>query len=161
MKQFIFLLAAVLLISVVAPVAANAQYSVRQDINKVPAAFYTTVWTAKSYAISQTDTSGIYNVGGTRLCALQMSYDDSVNVIVLVQKRSNPSGTWSFACGDTLNQTGGGVVTGTTVRTLTIRDVTTDKLGGAGAQIRIVTNFQGTLCGVTTPTYSELIRWKP
>lgn len=167
MKPISCLLFALLLTLSFFVMPAEAQYQQTQDINKVPSHFYTALASGKSYAVNQSDTIGIvgtakvFNVGGTRLCDLAIVYDDSVNVIVLVQKRTSPTGSWSFAAGDTLNQTGGGVVTGSTPRVLVLRDVTVDKFGGAGTQIRVIFNFQATLCGVTTPTYTAGLRWKP
>jgi hypothetical protein len=143
---------------------AAAQYGAEVNINKQISHYYTKVATAKSYAASQSDTSTVYNVGGTKLCELYQSYADSVNVIVLVQKRVTPGSSWAFACGDTLDQTGtggGSAIVSPVYRRLIIRDLSTDKLGGVGTQIRIVTNFQATLCGVTTPTYTMQLKWKP
>jgi len=156
LRTLIPLLALVVLVVAVSP----AQYGQYANINGTPSHFYTAVF-SKTYAANQSDTSIIFNVGGTRLADLYIVYNDSVNVITLVQKRTSKIGAWPFACGDTLNQTGGGVVSTSTPRTLTIRDATTDKLGGVGCQIRVITNFQATLCGVTTPTYATILRWKP
>jgi hypothetical protein len=112
------------------------------------------VWTLKTYAANQSDTSKSLNISGAALASLGYKYDDSTNVISLVQYSKDAGATWAFIAGDTLNHTGGGTVSGSTYRELVLRSATVDKFAGVGGLIRIVQNFQATLCGVTTPRYT-------
>lgn len=165
MKRIGFVVALLVLAAVFIAAPAAAQYGRAQNINTVPSHFYTQFASSRAYVASQSDTfpsaTGSYYAGGARVLDLYNVYNDSVYVICLVQKRTSPSGSWAFAAGDTVNHTGGGAVSTSTHKVLDLRDGDTDVIDGAGTQIRVIFNFQATLCGVTTPTYSAQLRWKP
>lgn len=119
------------------------------------------IWTAKTYAVNQSDTSKAFYVAASGLASLWLKYDDSVNVITLIQYSKDEGATYSFIMGDTLNHTGGGAVTGSTYREVLLRGASTDKFGGVAGLVRVVQNFQATLCGVTSPRYRAWFMYRP
>ncbi|MEW6511877.1 MAG: hypothetical protein AB1428_13075 [Bacteroidota bacterium] len=140
--------------------AAEAQQFTTQNPNGLPSAFQYPVWSAKTYAASQNDTSGVYNLGGVSQLEAYIVYNDSVNVITEFQYRASSSAAWAWVSGDTLNHTGGGAVTGSTIREKVLRSPTVSSFN-FGGQLRAIQHFQATVIGVTTPTYSVTWRWKP
>lgn len=110
----------------------------------------------KTYVMSTNDTSRTFKLAAS-LASLRTMYRDSINVITLVEKSTNAGSTWAFACGDTLDQTGGGAVTGNTYRELLLRVPGTNSLGSVDGLFRVVNKFQATVVGVTTPTYDQWI----
>lgn len=122
------------------------------------------LWTDKTYAISQSDTSAGFALAGANLASLWLKYNDSVNVITLIQYQKDESGkygTWTFLYGDTLDHTGGGVVSTNTYREVVLRSATVDRIGGVAGLVRVIQKFQATLCGVTTPKYRAWFTYRP
>jgi hypothetical protein len=158
-KLFHVVLIALVAVVLLAPIA-EAQQFILQNPNGVPGAFYHPVWSAKTYAASQKDTSAAYNVCGVRDLEAYIIYNDSVNVITRFEYRSTTSAAWVWVAGDTLDQTGGGVVSTSTVHEKILRSSTVSAMN-FGGQLRIIQVFQATLCGVTTPTYTVHWRYKP
>lgn len=160
MKPIFFaIFIAVIALLFLAP-AADAQQFQLQNPNQIPGAFYYPVWTVKTYAVNQKDTSGAFNVCGTSQLEAFINYDDSVNVLTRFEYRSTSSAAWAFVLGDTLNHTGGGVVSTNTIHERILRNSTINSMN-FGGQLRVIQVFQATLCGVTTPTYTLQWRYKP
>ena len=162
MKRLLFIgIMFAIILAFFVPDESFAQKAQKVNPTTIPTYFYWPVWSLKTYAASQKDTSGVLGVAGHRLVSVSTVYDDSVYVLLRVEYRANTSTAWSWVAGDTLNHTGGGVVTGSTKRELVLRGAQTDKFPGLTGQIRLIQVFQATLCGVTTPTYSTSINYKP
>jgi hypothetical protein len=126
--------------------------------NKVDQYRYHPIWSSNTYAASQNDTSGAFNIGGGPLSEWSV-YNDSTNIITRVQWRASSAEAWATVKLDTLDHTGGGAVTGSTYRKIVLRNYVADVFTGVGGQIRIIKHFQATVIGVTTPTYSTQIRY--
>jgi hypothetical protein len=139
-------------------IASQSLAQLLQNPNSVPQYRHYPVFSGKTYAASQNDTSIVYNIGTTPTSLWEV-YADSVNIITRVQWRSATTEAWATVKLDTLDHTGGGAVTGSTFRKISLRSYTADVFTGVGGQLRVIKHFQATVIGVTTPTYTTHLRF--
>lgn len=120
--------------------------------------FLQPVYTAKAYVNSQIDTSAIFNIGGcSRVSLLTISYD-STSYITNVDYRPSSSAAWVATSADTVAVVAGGAVS---YHSWVLRDNTTEKVPGMSGQIRFRKVFAASNNGVTAPTYTDQLYWKP
>jgi hypothetical protein len=168
-KVFLIFILMVVGLAFLIPTTTIAQKSQRTNPATIPNHFYWPLWTAKTYVISQKDTSANWGVAGNNLIEIATTYDDSASDILRVEYRPSTSQNWTWVAGDTVTpaiqyatQPGAtGSLTISTKRELVLRASTVDKFPGMAGQIRVIHVFQASLCGVTTPTYSTSIVFKP
>ncbi len=161
-----FLVIAILAVFLIAP-GAVAQMKGKPSNNNTLYSYTpvlvgtTTQMSGRSYVASQKDTTENINVAGAREVSISTTYNDSVYVIVYVQYRADANAAWAWIAGDTLNQTGGGVVTTATKHEFILKGPGVNKFTGFTGDMRIIQSFQATLCGVTSPTYTSKVIWRP
>jgi len=133
---------------------ALAVGQVYQNPNQVPQGFYVTLKSGAAYADAQIDTSAIYGIGGASRASLQLTYLDSISVLVYIDYRASSSGSWANVWSDTTTATAAGVAE------IIIRNATTELAPGVSGQIRVRHAFL-TGNGVTSATYTSKLIWKP
>lgn len=108
------------------------------------------IFNNKTYADSQTDTSGsngvntsyaVKTVGGAQRLTYQLNYGDSIDVYTLFRYRSVGVTTWTSvaaAAGDSSIDTG----TAGYGNQIVLRDNTTERIPGVAVQIMIISKFR-------------------
>lgn len=169
MKHFAFIaIIALLLISLVAgPPTCEAQSTVKPTAASL---FYATSptthtggapWKARAYVLSTSDTTTPIAVTGASEVVLRTIYQDSVNVIDIIEFRKSTAEAWAVIKRDTLDQTGGGAVTTQTTRNVILKDPVTNLIPGLKGELRVRRTYAGTVIGVTSATQTTYWDYKP
>jgi hypothetical protein len=155
MKTLFVIILAVLLTALIVPGETSAQTLMNPANMK---SFFYPVATGKTYVANQIDTSAVIDISGVSRLSLRTTSNDSTAYITNVDYRISPSSAWVATVADTVAVTAGGAVT---YRSWVLRDNTVEKIAGVSGQIRIRKVFSASNIGVTTPTYTDQLFWRP
>lgn len=145
----------------VCTVGTQALAQMSMSPNTVPQYFYQTLQTNKVYGNDTVSLSGWYKLGGASHISYNIVTNDSVSVKVAVDYRY--VGTTAVTAIDSTTLVGTSN-TGSR-KEYVVRDAVTDKCPGLKIEMRFRTVFassaNGVNNGVTLPTFSNEIDWKP
>lgn len=125
-----------------------------------PTSFKSFVWKNNAtYANAQIDTLSALNIGGYSLVSIGFVTNDSVKTdAIYVQHLPAGASTWEVTAGDTISAL---TTTASAYKEYPIRSSAVDLSPVVGGKTRIIVDFASSANGVTTPTYTVYLFYKP